>query len=261
MENKASFGIFSGSDMKLVACVLMAIDHIGLILFPDIILFRIIGRLAFPLFAYFIAEGCRYTKSRLRHFLTVFAMGAVYLLFYLIYAGVLYGSIFLTFSVSILFIYLLDFLKGYVIKSPTLPRVGLSVLLFSASLAAAYALFSLVSFDYGFFGMLCPVMAGLFDPPRGTEVRLPSALSSRAARIILLGICLIPICIQNKQGTFPLLGLTVPTQYVCLLALPLLFLYNGKAGNKRLKYFFYIFYPVHLGLIEAVALIIDLLQK
>ena len=35
----------------------MGIDHVGAILFPEQIAFRIIGRLAFPIFAFLIVEG------------------------------------------------------------------------------------------------------------------------------------------------------------------------------------------------------------
>ena len=61
--------IFSSSTLKLLACLFMLIDHAGLLLFPRYKIFRIIGRLAFPIFAYLIAEGCRYTRNKLKHFL------------------------------------------------------------------------------------------------------------------------------------------------------------------------------------------------
>lgn len=50
--------------IKLIAAVIMAIDHTGCILFPDIILFRLVGRLSMPLFAYSIARGYEYSRKR-----------------------------------------------------------------------------------------------------------------------------------------------------------------------------------------------------
>ncbi len=41
----------------------MIIDHVGLFFFPNVILFRVIGRLAFPLFAWLIANGAYHTKN------------------------------------------------------------------------------------------------------------------------------------------------------------------------------------------------------
>jgi len=49
--------------IKLLAAVLMLIDHTGAIMFPDIIGFRIIGRLSMPLFAYSIARGYFYSAQ------------------------------------------------------------------------------------------------------------------------------------------------------------------------------------------------------
>ena len=53
--------------IKLLACVLMAIDHAGKMLFPGVPELRYIGRMAFPLFAYCIAVGAVYTRNPLRY--------------------------------------------------------------------------------------------------------------------------------------------------------------------------------------------------
>ncbi len=49
--------------IKILAAILMAIDHIGAVFFPDILAFRIVGRLSFPLFAWLIGQGEKYTKN------------------------------------------------------------------------------------------------------------------------------------------------------------------------------------------------------
>jgi hypothetical protein len=56
----------------------MAIDHVGLILYPQIIFLRVVGRLAFPIFAWYLAEGYVHTTSRKRYALrlAVFAVAA-----------------------------------------------------------------------------------------------------------------------------------------------------------------------------------------
>ncbi|NLH02388.1 MAG: fimbrial assembly protein, partial [Clostridiales bacterium] len=53
----------SRAQIKMLAIVTMLIDHIGAIFFPQIPLFRIIGRLSFPLFCFFIAQGVLYTSN------------------------------------------------------------------------------------------------------------------------------------------------------------------------------------------------------
>lgn len=53
--------------IRLLACLFMLIDHAGKMLFPDIPEMRLIGRLAFPMFAYGIAVGAVYTRDPLRY--------------------------------------------------------------------------------------------------------------------------------------------------------------------------------------------------
>lgn len=53
--------------IKLLACLCMAIDHAGKMLFPHLPVMRLIGRLAFPLFAYGIAVGGVYTRDPIRY--------------------------------------------------------------------------------------------------------------------------------------------------------------------------------------------------
>ena len=49
--------------IRLLACLFMLIDHAGKMLFPRVPEMRLIGRLAFPLFAYGIAVGVVYTRN------------------------------------------------------------------------------------------------------------------------------------------------------------------------------------------------------
>ena len=49
--------------LKLIAFVTMAIDHIGAVFFPESVILRIIGRIAFPLFAYCLVIGYLYTSD------------------------------------------------------------------------------------------------------------------------------------------------------------------------------------------------------
>ena len=111
-------GFLSGSTLKIIACIFMVIDHVGLTFFPEHDIFRILGRLAFPIFAFFIAEGTRYTAHKLRRFLLIFTIGLVFFVFYYLYDRILYGNIFLTFSVSILLDYLLFECKKAALDNP-----------------------------------------------------------------------------------------------------------------------------------------------
>ena len=50
-------------SLKMIAIVIMAIDHIGAVLFPQYLEFRIIGRIAFPIFAFTLVEGFLHTRD------------------------------------------------------------------------------------------------------------------------------------------------------------------------------------------------------
>lgn len=61
-------GLNADTDLlKLVAMVTMLIDHLGKMCFPQYRIMRIIGRLAFPIYAYCIAVGCVYTRNHLKY--------------------------------------------------------------------------------------------------------------------------------------------------------------------------------------------------
>ncbi|MGN0777360.1 MAG: TraX family protein [Candidatus Ventricola sp.] len=53
--------------IRLLACLFMLVDHAGKMLFPQIPELRLIGRLAFPMFAYGIAVGAVYTRNPIRY--------------------------------------------------------------------------------------------------------------------------------------------------------------------------------------------------
>jgi hypothetical protein len=58
----------SGRDLlKLLALITMTIDHIGLMLYPQILALRYFGRLSFPLFAYLLVLGMSSTHNFTRY--------------------------------------------------------------------------------------------------------------------------------------------------------------------------------------------------
>ena len=111
-DNKSKISILSGNTLKIFACICMLIDHIGYILLPNIIILRIIGRIAFPIFAYMIAEGCKYTRNKLKYFILIFASGVVFQIVYFLFVGDWHINIFITLALAILAIYSLQFLKN-----------------------------------------------------------------------------------------------------------------------------------------------------
>lgn len=65
----------SANVLKMIALITMTIDHVGLMLLPDYEWMRAVGRIAFPIFAFMIAEGCRYTRDRKRYVSQIAILG------------------------------------------------------------------------------------------------------------------------------------------------------------------------------------------
>ena len=66
-----------GGLLRLIACVCMFIDHAGKMLFPQLTWMRMVGRLAFPLFAYGIAAGAAMTRHPKQYIARVAALALV----------------------------------------------------------------------------------------------------------------------------------------------------------------------------------------
>ena len=62
---------FTNNQLKIIAVASMLLDHVGTELFPQVTLLRIIGRLAFPVFSFMIAEGCFYTIDKKKYLLKI----------------------------------------------------------------------------------------------------------------------------------------------------------------------------------------------
>ena len=245
-EKYNPIGFLSNFSLKTIAIIAMTFDHIGYLLFPKITLFRIIGRIAFPILAYLIAEGCRYTKNKLKRFLTMFIISIAYLIFYYIYTKEIYGSIFMSFSFAIFFIFLLmDIKKSLVNKKYLLSSI--LIVLFSTFLYCAYLLFEKISIDYGFLGMLVPVFVSLFDFKDLNVPDLLKKLDCLWVKVICFAIGLSLVCIKPNLGDI---------QFYSFVAVAFILLYNGKNGYSGFKYGFYIYYPVHLLVLEVINSII-----
>lgn len=65
------------NTLKWLAMVTMTIDHIGFYVFPEYIILRLIGRLAFPCFLYTTIQGVKQTSNFPRYFLRLLGMALV----------------------------------------------------------------------------------------------------------------------------------------------------------------------------------------
>lgn len=226
------FGL-TNNQLKIIAMICMTLDHVGYALFPEVLWLRILGRLAFPIYAFMIAEGCRHTRSMFRYFCAMALMAGLCQIVYYVAMDSLYMCVLVTFSISIVLIGLL--------KLAQKKGSAFFHLLFLAGVAAALFLCQGLptmlpgtdfAIDYGFIGVMLPVCL--------------YCAKDKASKSAVLALCLVLLATVSQT----------PVQWYGLLAVPLLLLYNGRRGKWKMKWFFYWFYPVHLALIQLVVYLV-----
>ena len=223
----------TNNALKVIAMVTMVLDHVGVVLFPEVTWLRVLGRLAFPIYAFMIAEGCRHTRSMPRYFGTMAALAAICQVVYFVTMRSVYMCILVTFSFSIGLIWLLK--KVEVTKKKLWYAAffaGICLVLFLCELLPKALPNTDFFVDYGFIGAMIPVCIYL--------------AKNRQMQIITTQLSLVVL-----SATMDAL------QWWCLLAVPLLLLYNGQRGKWKLKWFFYLFYPVHLVVIQGIAMLMQ----
>ena len=247
VSRKLNFCFLSGNALKIIAALSMLTDHVGHLLLPEFKILRIIGRIAFPIFAFMIAESCNYTKNRLRYFLTVFSLAVVCQTSYYIFDGSLDMGILVTFSLSILVIYALQNVKAALYSSMySFVKRFLAFSVFILTVAAVYILNEYLVIDYGFWGSMVPAFANLFrqtDTDISARLKKPDCIT---VHVLMLGVGL--IVLSASLGGI---------QYYSLFAIPLLLLYSGERGKWKMKSFFYIFYPAHLVVLQCIYMMTD----
>ena len=220
---------FNANQLKILAMISMTLDHIGLLLLPRWILLRVLGRLAMPIYAYMIAEGCRHTRDRKRYFLRIAGMAALCQAVYFFAMGSVYMCILVAFSLSIL---LIGAIENYQKKRDRASQIlaFASLLLVFFLCVALPELLPGTDFgvDYGIAGVLLPVLVYF-----GSE-----KTKYLTAGLFLLGF--------GYGGV----------QWLALAAVPLLGMYNGQKGDRNLGKWFYLYYPAHLVVLHGISLIV-----
>jgi hypothetical protein len=218
---------FGRELLKITAIVTMVIDHVGNILYPDLLFLQMIGRLSFPIFAYLIVLGVESTKKPLRYMVTLLSFALISQVPY-----------FLAFGIQ--------------------PFERLNIL-FSLLLSAVTIYF----YDKKSPAAFVPLLISIILPTEGSYYVVLTAVGMKLLKDTpKLGALV--LFVLNIQ--FLLISSDVHTQIqiLSLLAVPLIFLHVKNWLKKEIlipekslaysirKYAFYLFYPLHLALLFLI---------
>lgn len=232
------YGFLSNNVLKIIACITMLIDHMGVILFPNLMILRIIGRIAFPIFAFLLAEGCYYTRNKLRHLVVLSGFALVMQVVLYLATRMTDFSIFVHFSIAVGICYIIDFIDKFIREKKVLLSIGLIVGLVLVCVLIVFVDQQTTYFNsnYGIFAIFLPVVMYL--------VR-------KYIKYVHLFINIILICISMVLMHY---FTTFLDQLYGMIACVFILFYNGKKGKFNLKYLFYIFYPLHMVILYAIAM-------
>lgn len=250
----------TANGIKTIAICLMLIDHVAAFLvYPRLVnggfedyyfwndlywSMRILGRIAFPLFAFFIVEGKKYTKSLWKYIarLLVFAVISE-IPFVLARKGhilvvsdefpyVSMTNIFFTMTIALFAMILMDWLVKQISTMIFILPV-MCVTIFVADI---------ISCDYGAYGVLAMEIGYLVGKITDYLISLGKMKEKEGQMAVIIAICTILFFINGVE------------RYVVFAIIPI-FLYNGERGRGG-KYFFYAFYPIHILVLYALKYIL-----
>lgn len=222
----AKENIMTNFLLKLIALITMIIDHYGAIFAPDAMIFRIIGRIAFPIYCFLLVQGFMHTSNVKKYGkrLLIFAIVSELPFDYAFYGQInpMHQNIFFTLYIGLMTIYFID-------KFSEEKKQYIPIVIIFSFLISSYMLV-----DYNFVGIIYILAFYLtknFDKPKN---------------IILAGIII--FLINYIAGMY--------LQNYALLSLIPIYFYNNKLGlkNKKMQLLFYIAYPLHLVIFALIKL-------
>ncbi len=239
---KIPFGGITSNMLRIIAVILMLSDHIWATYMSFGDWMTHIGRMAFPIFAFQIAEGFVHTSNFKKYALRLLGFALVTEIpFNLFYSSRLFNP----FHQNVLFTLLLGLLAISVIdkakKNITAKNITLSVLWLVLICVAS----TLGFVDYGFLGMITVVMFYILR-------NFPFAWLAQFVAMVFINI------IFFEGQVFPIeffsKTLEIPSQGFAVFSLIPIWLYGGKKGksSKIMQYGFYAFYPVHMLILYLI---------
>ena len=207
----------------------MLIDHVGYAFFPGELWLRMIGRLAFPIFAWFLAVGYQRTRNKMRYFLRLLVWGIIAQVpFSLLFhnASVYNGQTFLI-GTNVLFTFCFAF-AALVLIEKAKDKKWIVQIISGIGVAVLATLAEIAKTDYGFYGVLTVVLIYV--------------IKNKAAQVVSF---------SALTALFVIFMSMHPVQLLAVFALPLTWIKwpQQKRHYGIVKQLFYAFYPVHILII------------
>ena len=213
--------LLSGSALKIIAVVSMVIDHYAYYLMDGNTMtyevMRCFGRIAFPVFAFLVAEGFAHTRNRMRYFLSLLLFAVISEVpWYLLNGADGTHNVMFTLALGVAALAVFERLQ----KHGALAIAAILLVALSAEISGL---------DYGWHGIVEILVFHLFRSKKYCQ----------STRLLQLAFAF------PFMSHYGIIG--------ALLACFIIFLYNGTRGiihGKVAKYGFYAIYPVHLIIIK-----------
>ena len=227
----------SSNALKIIAMLSMLVDHTGFVFFPGQLMFRYVGRIAFPIYCFLLTEGFFHTRNVYRY---MARMGVFALISEIPFNLGLYHTLVYRWNVNVFFTLFLGLAVMYFSEfmyRRTGSRSPGILFCFMGMMAAEY-----IHSDYGSMGVLVIYIFYL-----AYEGRNCGTVQSR--RNTTLVMCLAEAALFAVKSSLE--------RWAVFSLIPIL-LYSGKKSGKIwktlhmdridlfIKYFFYAVYPFHL---------------
>ncbi|MFZ1721582.1 MAG: TraX family protein [Microgenomates group bacterium] len=229
-------------QIKILAIATMVLDHVGAFLLPEIFILRVIGRLSFLLFAWLLANGAQHTKDIHTYLKRIFIFGLISQpIFILVHKNqdmaVWDLNIFFTLFLGLVGIIILKRVPNLIARIFLCISLGILAEIFCGG------------YSYGSYGLVAIlIFYAYYD-----NLKVAAALQALVIFIFYtIPLLLVYGSFFNLIQTSARVAFLQPVALVSLLPL---FLYNGKEGPKA-KVFFYLFYPLHLGIIYLILVLV-----
>ena len=238
MENEKKL---TSNAIKLIAIIAMTIDHTALVLFPRystellVLSMHIIGRLTAPIMMFFVVEGYFHTRNIKKYLFRLFVFAIISHFAY----AIAFDKDFIPFrktlfdQTSIIWSLGLGLLALTVYKTEILKNWQKNIIIFVCIWAAFPA-------DWSSPAALAILYMGINR-------------DSFKKQMVCLVFCIALYSIVYFIFLNKIYGLM---QMLIVLAIPILYQYNGQRGKwKGMKWFFYIYYPAHLIILGIIRIL------